>query len=112
MTVWSLLLDCNQHLLLSVLVIIERFLFRAPRIAQKIERFYKNIVEDSLFGRDPDVIEDMTDPKKSLDAIMRRRQRNEICTLMKRSSSIYRVYVGRNVVKIVLISLYLIANTR
>ena len=41
----------------SVLVIIEKFTFKIPRIAQKVERFYKNIVEESLFGKDPDVAE-------------------------------------------------------
>ena len=43
--------------LLTVLVIIEKFTFKIPRIAQKVERFYKNIVEESLFGKDPDVAE-------------------------------------------------------
>ena len=40
-----------------VLVVIEKFTFKIPRIAQKVERFYKNIVEESLFGKDPDVAE-------------------------------------------------------
>ena len=42
---------------LSVLVVIEKFNFKIPRIAQKVERFYKNIVEESMFGKDPDVAE-------------------------------------------------------
>ena len=55
----------------SVLVIVEKFTFKIPRIAQKVERFYKNIVEESLFGKDPDVAEDVTDPKTSTEAISR-----------------------------------------
>ena len=34
-----------------ILVIAEKFTFRIPRIAQRVERFYKNIVEESLFGK-------------------------------------------------------------
>ena len=34
-----------------VLVICEKFIFRIPRIHQRVERFYKNIVEESLFGK-------------------------------------------------------------
>lgn len=36
---------------LAVLVIVEKFTFRIPRIAQKVERFYKSVVEESLFGK-------------------------------------------------------------
>jgi hypothetical protein len=36
-----------------VLIIVEKFTFKIPRIAQKVERFYQNIVEESLFGKDP-----------------------------------------------------------
>ncbi|CAB4068164.1 unnamed protein product [Lepeophtheirus salmonis] len=62
-------------------------------IAQKVERFYKNIVEESLFGKDPDVSEDLTDPKTSTEVISRRRQRNEICVSLKRSKIIGRVHI-------------------
>ena len=34
-----------------ILVFAEKFTFRIPRIAQRVERFYKNIVEESLFGK-------------------------------------------------------------
>ena len=30
-----------------------------PRISGKIERFYGTIVEDAMFGKDPDVAEDV-----------------------------------------------------
>ena len=34
-----------------ILVFAEKFTFQIPRIAQRVERFYKNIVEESLFGK-------------------------------------------------------------
>ena len=50
----------------------------------------RNIVEHALFGTDPDVAEDLSDPKTSTESISRQRQRNEICMALKRSSVIYR----------------------
>ena len=96
----------------SVLVIVEKFTFKIPRIAQKVERFYKNIVEESLFGKDPDVAEDVTDPKTSTEAISRRRQRNEICVTLKRSSIIHHVYIGKNFVECLLVMACLAVNVR
>lgn len=93
-----------------ILVVVEKFTFRIPRIAQKVERFYKNIVEESLFGKDPDVAEDMYDSSASTDAISRRRQRNEICVTLKRSSIIHHVYIGKNICEIILVCLYLPVN--
>ncbi len=112
-----------------MLVIAEKFTFKIPRIAQKVERFYKNIVEESLFGKDPDVTEDVTDPKTSTEAISRlvfvvvnklnvlkyphilivgrRRQRNEICMSLKRSSIIHHVYIGKNVGECALVLTFL-----
>ena len=34
-----------------LLLVVEKFTFKIPRIAQKVERFYTNIVEASLFGK-------------------------------------------------------------
>ena len=84
------------------LIVIEKFTFRIPRIGQLVERFHKNIVEDSLFGNGPDVAEDMTDPKTSTEGISKRRQRNEICVTMKRSSIIHNVYIMKNCLEIFL----------
>jgi hypothetical protein len=42
---------------------VEKFFSKVPRVARKIERFYVNIVEESLFGKDPDVAEDVCDDK-------------------------------------------------
>ena len=93
------------------LIVIEKFTFKIPRIGQKIERFYTNIVQESLFGKDPDAAEDMSDPKTSTGAIARQRQRNEICVSLKRSSFIYRVYLLKNYFEILLvICVYLPTN--
>ena len=43
---------------------------------------FQNIVEESLFGKDPDVAEDMYNAATSTDAIGRMRQRNEICVVL------------------------------
>ena len=51
---------------------------------------FRNIVDEALFGKDPDVAEDVSDPKASIEVISRQRQRNEICITLKRSSIIYR----------------------
>jgi hypothetical protein len=93
-----------------LLVMIEKGSFKIPRIAQKVERFYKNIVEESLFGKDPDVIEDMTDPKTSTEAISRRRQRNEICISLKRGSMIHHVYIAKNALEILFVCFFLPVN--
>lgn len=92
------------------LIIVEKFTFRMPRVAQKVERFHKNIVEDSLFGNGPDVAEDMTDPKTSTEVISRRRQRNEICVSMKRSSIIHNVYILKNCLEIFLCAFFVFFN--
>ena len=91
-------------------MIVEKFSFKIPRIAQKVERFYKNIVEESLFGKDPDVAEDLSDPKTSTEIISRRRQRNEICVSLKRSKIITKVYVGKNILEIVLVLFFIGIN--
>ena len=41
------------------IIIVEKMLMNFPRVSQKIERFYGIIVEESLFGKDPDVAEDV-----------------------------------------------------
>ena len=93
-----------------LLVIVEKFSFKIPKIAQKVERFYKNIVEESLFGKDPNVTEDMTDPKTSTEAISRQRQRNEICVSLKRDSVIHHVYLAKNFAEILIVCVFLPLN--
>ena len=64
-------------------------------------------MEDSLFGTGPD---DVTDPKTSADVIARRRQRNEICISMKRSSVIHDVYILKNFIEIILCGFFVGLN--
>ena len=86
-----------------VLIVVEKFSLKIPRIAQRMERFYTNIVQEPLFGKDPDAIEDMMDPKTSTEATSRERQRNEICVSLKRSSIIHGWYLVKNAFEIFLI---------
>ena len=81
----------------------EKFTLKIPRIAQRMERFYTNIVQEPLFGKDPDVTEDMIDPKTSTEATSRQRQRKEICVSLKRSSIIHDCYLIKNAIEILLI---------
>ena len=67
-------------------------------------------MEESLFGKDPDVAEDMYNAATSTEAISRMRQRNEICVVLKRSSIIHHFYIGKNVVEILWILVYLPLN--
>ena len=93
-----------------VLIVVEKFSFKIPKVFQKVERFYTNIVEESLFGKDPDVAEDMTDPKSRTDAISRMRQRNEICISLKRSSKIYNAYNMKNFCEVAIVVFLLMVN--
>ena len=92
------------------LIVVEKFSFKIPKVFQKVERFYTNIVEESLFGKDPDVAEDMTDPKSRTDAISRMRQRNEICISLKRSSKIYNAYNMKNLCEVAVVVFLLMVN--
>ena len=85
------------------IILVEKMLSKFPRVSGKIERFYKAIVEESLFGKDPDVAEDVCDDKANSEAVSRRRQRNEICNGMKRSSIIHTMYIFKNILEICLL---------
>ena len=84
-----------------LIIFIEKLLMKFPRVSGKIERFYGTIVEESLFGKDPDVAEDVQDDKCNVDIIARRRRRNEVCMSLKRSSLIHNVYILKNSLEIV-----------
>ena len=73
--------------------------FRIPRLAQNLERFHENVVEESLLGKDVDGTEDMRDPRTSSASVTSKRHRNEICVSLKRSSIIYNVYLGPTLYK-------------
>ena len=42
------------------MIMVEKVAVFFPRMCQKLERFYKSVVEESLLGRYPDVAEDFT----------------------------------------------------
>ncbi len=67
-------------------------------------------MEESLFGKDPDVAEDMYDSATSTEAISRRRQRNEICVALKQTSFLHDAYISKNLAEVILILIYLPFN--
>ena len=71
----------NQHdFQIIVLILLEKVaLLFFPRMNQKLERFYKAVVEEALLGKDPDVAEDFHSGTFSTEKIARERQRQEIC---------------------------------
>ena len=93
-----------------IIILIEKMLIKLPRISGKIERFYKTIVEDALFGKDTDAIEDVTDWKANSEAISRKRRKNEICVGLKRSRIISKTYIYKNFVEICLLSAFIAFN--
>jgi hypothetical protein len=92
------------------IILMEKMLTKLPRVAGKIERFYGTIVEESLFGKDPDVAEDVCDNKANFEAISRKRQRNEVCMALKRSSVIHTMYIVKNILQIILLLIFIPVN--
>ena len=92
------------------IILVEKLLTKFPRVSGKIERFYGTIVEDALFGKDPDVAEDFQDDKCNVEAIARRRRRNEVCNSLKRSSIIHNAYILKNIVEILILAFYIPFN--
>ena len=93
-----------------IVILIEKILIKFPRIYGKIERFYRIIVEEALYGNDPDVIEDITDWKSNPEAIKRQRRKNEICIGLKRSSVISKTFIYKNIAEIFILGLFIIFN--
>ena len=59
------------------LIGIEKIGFLYPRLNQRLERFYKSVVEEALLGKDPDVAEDFSAGQFSTDKILRERGRDK-----------------------------------
>ena len=93
-----------------IIVMVEKFFVRIPQVGRKMDRFYHNIVEEALFGKDPDVAEDVCDDKANTEAISRKRRRNEVCNALKRSSVIYYTYQFKNILEIVLMMIFIPLN--
>ena len=99
---------CYTHLNLALLLhktVLVTFL-----LASTVSMHCVETVIRFLFFLDPDVAEDMYNVMTSTEAISRRRQRNEICVVLKRSSSIHHVYIGKNVLEILLVLIFLPVN--
>ena len=84
-----------------VLIFLEKIVFVLPRLSQRLERFYKCVVEETLIGKDPDVAEDFAGSDLSIEKILRQRQRVEICGAWKTSSSFYWSYFLKNILQII-----------
>ena len=78
-----------------------------PRLSQKLERFYKSVVEEALLGKDPDVAEDFTGGATDSNKVIRERQREEICGALKGSNIFYQMYVLKNVIEFILANVFI-----
>ena len=87
-----------------LIILVKKFLTKFPKISGKVERFYYTVVENSLFGKDPDIAEDICDEKSNAEAISRHRQRNEVCNSLKKSNIIHFIYVLRNIIELILLT--------
>ena len=71
----------------TVLIMLEKLTMLFPRLSQKLERFYKSVVEEALLGKDPDVAEDFTGGAVNMEKVVRQRQRDEICGALQEELS-------------------------
>jgi hypothetical protein len=55
----------DTELQAMMLLAVEKMTVCFPRMSQKLERFYKAVVEEALLGKYPDVAEDFTSGKLS-----------------------------------------------
>ena len=94
-----------------ILIATEKIWMIFPRLSQKLERFYKNVVEEALLGKDPDVAEDFAGGKISIDKVVRERQREEICGALRGSNLFYNLYVVKNLAQIGLAAVFLTVDT-
>ena len=94
-----------------LLIAIEKIWIVFPRLSQKLERFYKSVVEEALLGKDPDVAEDFTGGALDKEKVVRERQREEICGALRGSSLFYYLYVIKNALEIIFAILFIIFNS-
>jgi hypothetical protein len=107
-----------------VLLAVEKMTVCFPRMSQKLERFYKAVVEEALLGKYPDVAEDFTSGKLlllilldfsptglfSTDKILRERQRQEICGALRGSNLYYNMFMMKNVLEVLLAFVFISMN--
>ena len=70
-----------------ILIGVEKVWMIFPSLSQKLERFYKSVVEEALLGKDPDVAEDFTGGAVNMEKVVRQRQRDEICGALQEELS-------------------------
>ena len=75
-----------------LLIGVEKLWIIFPRLSQKLERFYKSVVEEALLGKDPDVAEDFTGGAICMEKVVCVRQRGEVCEALRGSSIFYQLY--------------------
>ena len=92
------------------LIGIEKIGFLYPRLNQRLERFYKSVVEEALLGKDPDVAEDFSAGQFSTDKILRARQRQEICGALRGSNIYYNIYLVKNILEVGMAVIFITVN--
>ena len=90
-----------------ILIATEKIWMIFPRLSQKLERFYKAVVEEALLGKDPNVAEDFAGGKVNIESVVRERQREEITGALKGSNLFYNLYVIKNLMEIGLAAAFL-----
>ena len=93
-----------------ILIGVEKIWMIFPRLSQKLERFYKSVVEEALLGKDPDVAEDFTGGATDSNKVIRERQREEICGALRGSNIFYQMYVLKNVIEFILAIVFIVLD--
>ena len=85
-------LRTNLTQIIALILMEKLALLFFPRMNQKLERFYKAVVEEALLGKDPDVADDYSHNQSGnqlTDKIARERQRQEICGAIRLQNNYY-----------------------
>lgn len=85
-----------------ILIYLERVIFHFPTISGKLERFYKAVVVQATEGDDRNLVEDFNKTHgEALNSVIRKRQREEICASLKKSSLLFTVYIIHNTLQVI-----------
>jgi len=85
-----------------ILIYLERVIFHFPTISGKLEKFYKAVVLQATEGEDCNLVEDFNKTQgEALNSIIRKRQRDEICASLKKSSLLFCVYLMHNTLQVI-----------
>jgi len=94
-----------------ILIYLEKFIFYFPRISSRMEKFYKIVLVKAMEGEDPDLIEDFSPMQAGvLKTVISRRQKEEICASLKKSSLLFYVYIIQNVLQTLLALVFVACN--